>query len=63
MDAYGELKPTDRVPLFVGDPYAWHDDIDDLDGAHFVQLRITFANDIQSGFSPSLDGLAIAFRE
>lgn len=60
LDAYGEL-PQGQV-LFLGDDARWHTSIDEVDGAPFLQLRLTFQNDLVTGASPELDALAIAFR-
>jgi hypothetical protein len=59
IDAYGELE-TGEVD-FLGGSNDWHTDFNAVDGARFVQLRIAFVNNLQSGASPSLDSLALAF--
>ena len=40
----------------------WTEDIDDLDGAEFVQVRVTFVSNAATGLSPVLDTLALPFR-
>jgi hypothetical protein len=37
----------------------WTEDIDLLDTANFLQLRITFINNIESGESPEIDAIGI----
>lgn len=60
IDAYGALEVG--TVEFLGGSDAWQSDLDALDGARYVQLRVTFTNDLDSGASPSLDALALAFR-
>lgn len=61
IDAYGALTAGDVS--FLGGSPAWHGDIDALDGARFVQLRLTFVNDIDDGEQAALDAVALSFRE
>ena len=61
MDPYGELITTGTTQ-YPREDRSWSRDIDDVDGLRFVQVRITFANDIDTGLSPTLDSMAIAFR-
>ena len=37
------------------------DDITELDGARYLQVRMTFVNDVAAGSSASLETLGIAF--
>lgn len=60
LDAYGELSSGEV--RFLGDDPTWHASIDAIDGARFLQLRLSFVNDLDTGASPELDRLAIAFR-
>lgn len=60
LDAYGELATG--VVRFLGDDPTWHASLDAIDGARFLQLRLSFVNDLETGASPELDHLAIAFR-
>jgi hypothetical protein len=39
----------------------WTSDLDELDGARFVQVRLTFVGDLASGNTASLSALALAF--
>ena len=59
LDAYGELE--DGTVLFHGGISTWTSDITQLDGARFVQVRLTFVNDLESLARPTLDALAFAF--
>jgi hypothetical protein len=61
LDAYGALE-TGEVE-FLGGSAAWHANVDAVDGARFVQLRISFVNDIDDGESPTLDSLALVYFE
>ena len=60
LDAYGTL--VGGTVEYLGGSDDWQSDLDALDGARFVQLRLTFVNDLESGASPSLDALALVFR-
>lgn len=60
IDAYGTL--AGGTVEFLGGSDAWQSDLDALDGARYVQLRLTFVNDLEDGTSPSLDALALVFR-
>lgn len=60
LDAYGELSSGEV--RFLGDDPTWHASVDAIDGARFLQLRLSFVNDLDTGASPELDSLAIAFR-
>lgn len=62
LDAYGEIT-SGRTPLFFNGISTWSDDIDALDGARYLQVRITLANDLGTGLSPELGSLGIAFAE
>jgi len=59
IDCYGEIDG--RSPQFLHSA-TWSADRDQLDGARFVQLRITFVNDVVAGTSPALDALGLAYR-
>ncbi len=58
LDPYGDVDAG-----FVAFPgsRAWTRDIDALDGLRYLQVRITLVSDVESGLSPALDSLAIAF--
>ncbi len=60
MEAFGLiLNGTATVTFFHGDS-TWTDDIDQLDGARFVQVRTTFVSNAASGQTPRLSGLGLA---
>jgi len=61
MDPYGELI-TSGTTLYPGGNRGWSRDIDEVDGRRFVQVRITFVNNVDTGLTPSLDSLSLAFR-
>jgi hypothetical protein len=59
LDPYGEI-PSGDVFYPDGDR-SWSRDIDAVDGLRWLQVRITFVNDVDSGVTPTLDSLALAF--
>ncbi len=61
LDAYGEVD-AGSVTFFDG-LATWTDDIDDLDGARYVQMRFSLVNDLATLRSPVLAGLGIAFQQ
>jgi hypothetical protein len=54
---------------FMGEVHYWNDvdtwlpDIDQLDGAQFVQMRITFLSNIETGLSPVLSAIGVAYSQ
>jgi hypothetical protein len=61
LDAYGELR-TGAASFLNGDN-TWKGNPSGIDGARYVQLRITLVNDLEPRlFQPSLDSLALAYR-
>ncbi len=74
LDAYGNLLTqaqlnsigatgvTPVTPTFLDSPNAWRSTASGVNGARFVQLRVSFLSNPQSGLSPTLSSLAIAFR-
>lgn len=59
MDEYGDLG-TGNATFFNGDA-SWKDQIDEVDGAPYLQVRITFVNNINTFRSPRLSSLGVAF--
>jgi hypothetical protein len=39
----------------------WTSDIDSVDGARYLQLRISFVSNMESGVSPDLDAIGLPF--
>jgi len=60
LDAYGDV-PSGTVDFWNGDA-TWQADPDAIDGARYLPVRLTLANDLESLESPHLDSLAIAFE-
>jgi len=60
IDAYGETE--DGFALFPDSGRAWFTDLDALDGLRHVQVRVTFIGNTATGFVPTLDALALAWR-
>ncbi len=68
------LRPFDAQKLntygdFLGGTVSFHDDdpswrgaISEVDGARFLQVRISFVADVEAGDVPEVDSLGIAFR-
>ena len=50
---------SEGIVFFRGDP-TWKDDIRQLDGARFLQIRFTFVNDVVAGVTPELSGVGMA---
>lgn len=62
LDVYGELDPDDRVPTFKNGG-VWSPLISSESGARYLQIRVTFANNIQTGLTPTLSAVAFPFRK
>jgi hypothetical protein len=62
VDPAGDRQPLGTVSFWNGDP-TWAADVDELDGARFLQLRLSLVNDIDTGRSPELAGIGLAFLE
>jgi hypothetical protein len=60
LDFYGDFRPG--VVEFQGDGN-WSPDIRTCDGARFLQVRMSFFNDVQNRLTPVADSLGIAFQE
>jgi hypothetical protein len=60
LDPYGDFETG--TAEYHGDG-SWSDDIHDVSGARFLQLRFSFFNNIQGGLSPELDAIGIAFED
>ena len=41
---------------------AWHDDVSDIDGVPYYQIRITFLSNIETALSPELSALGITWQ-
>jgi hypothetical protein len=66
LNAYGEPVNDAGMPLvnvvrFHNNVRTWKDDVDAVDGARYLQLRLSFHSRIETGLSPELDALGIAF--
>jgi hypothetical protein len=59
IDAYGELRTG--TALYPDGRGAWSTALDDVDGRRYLQVRMTFVNDLETGLSPELDSLALSF--
>ncbi len=75
IDPYGDVRPDDTstppVPIFFGGTAdivfvqpgdaSWADDLDAVDGARYLQARITFIGNAETLLSAELSSLGIAF--
>ncbi len=75
MSVYGDITytplilppdcPTDELdppPIFDPSLPTWTDDLDDIDGLQWSQIRMTFVGNTVSGLTPSLSGIGMAYN-
>jgi len=60
LDPLGDLLPFEV--LFLGDDGTWTADVTRRNGARYLQMRITFVNNIEAGIFPELSSLGVAFE-
>ena len=60
LDPLGDVQPFEVQ--FLGDDGTWTSDITERNGARYLQVRITFVNNIEAGIFPELSSLGIAFE-
>jgi hypothetical protein len=60
IDAYGELAGS--TADFLGGIATWTNDIGAMDGARYLQVRLTFVSNVATGESPELSALGISFQ-
>jgi hypothetical protein len=60
-----DIDTANFVPTFFPDPSdgSWHDSIHDVDGAEYVQARVTFVSNAATLLTPELSTLAIPFLQ
>jgi len=61
MDAYGNLGLNEVI--FPGGQSVWSDDPSVSDGGRFVQVRMSFFGNIDTGQSPTLSSVGLAFTD
>jgi hypothetical protein len=61
-EVLGSAQFMGQVDFFDG-VRTWRPDIDEIDGAQFVQMRITFLSNIETGLSPVLSAIGIAYSQ
>jgi hypothetical protein len=61
LDAYGDPRTGTQATFFQGDP-TWKASIAALNGARFVQARVTFVANAATNATPELSALGIAWR-
>ena len=66
MDLYGELQGTagdpDRGVIHLEGGETWTPRLQELDGARYLQMRITFLSDVASRLRPRLSAIGMAFE-
>ncbi len=60
MDPYGDI-PTGDV-LFHRGAKTWTADLSSLDGARYIQVRLSFTNDIETGATSTLRSMALVYQ-
>ncbi len=63
LNAYGDFIATNASVNFLNGIGSWANDPFDVNGAQYIQARFTFLNNIDTGLSPTLSGLGLAFIE
>ncbi len=63
LNAYGDLSSASATVSFLNGISTWANDPSDVSGAQYIQARFTFLNNIDTGLSPTLSGLGLAFIE
>jgi len=56
-------KPGVGQVTYLKDDAGWTNDVRNLNGARFLQLRFSFINNIQTGLNAELSALGVAFQE
>ena len=59
LDPYGEVTNGSVNIVFFNNDSTWKNDIDELDGARFVQVRAMLVSNAESGQQPRLAGLGL----
>ena len=61
FDVYGDAQLPTANPFTPTSLSDWSSDIGVGDGKRYLQVRLTFVNNIATGLSPELTGLALPF--
>ena len=61
LDAYGDISIGEVN--FLNDVAIWTRDIDDIDGAQYFQVRISFINNISTGLHAEMAGIGFPFAD
>jgi hypothetical protein len=62
LQSIGSVGVTAVTPSFVNASNTWRSSAGGINGARFVQLRVSFLSNPISGLSPTLSALGVAFR-
>ena len=64
LDPYGEaLFPNFGVPAFTNGDGSWQDDIAQIDGSRYFQVRLTFISNAETGDTADLHSLGFAYLD
>ena len=64
LDPYGNVPtPIPNPVTFLNGKDDWCSDLRELSGAQFVQVRISFLNNIETGLNPELSAIGIPFLD
>ncbi|HVS19247.1 MAG TPA: hypothetical protein VMT18_11650, partial [Planctomycetota bacterium] len=59
---FGTKAAIDVVEFPVDGDKGWHDSLDDIDGARWIQVRLTFVANPVTNVAPQVAGIAIAWQ-
>ncbi len=62
IDPYGNPWDESNSITFLNDVRTWTDDIEDVSGAPYIQVRVTFVNNLDTGLNPELSAIGIPFQ-
>ena len=61
LDPYGDIMPASTLVTFLNDVAVWTDDITDVNGARYLQARLSFINNLETRLNAELSTLAFSF--
>ncbi len=62
LDPYGNFWDGTLGVNFLNGESGWTDEFSDIDGARYIQLRISFKNNISTRVSPTITSLGLPFQ-
>jgi hypothetical protein len=67
INTYGDVVNSNKPPVELGVTYqggvTWKNDIADIKGARYFQMRFTFINNIDTGVNAELSAVGVAFTQ